>query len=397
MLDILTNPTKEGYPRQVFLLTDGQVVNREQCINEVRKHSDTTRVFTFAISSAADNALCEGMAEAGHGSCEVILDDEDMEEKVVRQLKRAMTPALSDISLDWGALADAVSPYYLPPIFAGNRMIVYAFLKKTEKEEKGKITLKGVTALSEFKTTVEIDPSTALNSDLFHKLGGKAMIRDLQERRSFMHDKNQTLKKGYTNESVKNEMIRLSTKYGVICPYTAFVAVEEDENKQKTEKHDSQANKSKESAKEEEEEEEEAEEAEKEEKCKDALKVKRRRQINVDKKRGMGRSIAMRNKKGMKGLIITQNFNGSWNLAAVSEGLSVSVDVIKKAIPDATKPEMETVWATFVAVAFLELLCLYYKVKWELIAEKAKRWLKKQGVSWQVQASQFIKSAGIKA
>jgi len=109
-----------------------------------------------------------------------------------------------------------------------------------------------------------------------------------------------------------------------------------------------------------------------------------------------GDSPFMKNKKGMKGLFITQSFNGSWNLTAVSEALSVTTDVIKKAIPDASKPELETVWATFVAIAFLELLCVENKVKWDLIVQKAKRWLKKQGVSWELQAIQFIKTAGIK-
>jgi len=435
LLDILTKPTKEGYPRQVFLLTDGQVGNRADCINQVRKWSDTTRVFTFAISSAADKALCEGMAEAGNGSCEVILDNEDMEAKVVKQLRRAMTPALSDISIEWGSLADAVSPYFLPPVFAGNRMIVYGFLKKQEKEEKGKITLKGVTALNEFTTTVEIDPAKATKSELFHQLGAKAMIRDLQEKRSFMHTRNQTLKTGYTDQSVRDEMIRLSTKYGVICPYTAFVAVEEAEIKQEkqTEQQPDAKPKMREKEKEEGQKKEKKVFKDKKNEAKDKGKggerVEERRRVmkkseampereqkDCKKKRkgkaapaakrsliqkplGLGGDSPafMKNKKGVKGLIITQSFNGCWNLTAVSEALSVTTDVLKKAIPDASKPELETVWATFVAIAFLELLCVENKVKWDLIAQKAKRWLKKQGVSWEEQAIQFIKTAGIKA
>jgi len=37
--------------------TDGEVTNPQECIDAVRKHADTTRVFTFGIGNDADKNL----------------------------------------------------------------------------------------------------------------------------------------------------------------------------------------------------------------------------------------------------------------------------------------------------------------------------------------------------
>lgn len=55
--EILKSPTVEGYPRQLFILTDGEVSNTQECIDYVRKNSHTTRVFTFGIGNEASQEL----------------------------------------------------------------------------------------------------------------------------------------------------------------------------------------------------------------------------------------------------------------------------------------------------------------------------------------------------
>ena len=117
--EILKAPAVEGYPRQLFILTgllpttpstkktawthptyaDGEVSNTQACIDYVRKNSHTTRVFTFGIGNEASQDLVKGMAKAGEGFFEFILPGENMEEKVMKQLGRAMQPALTDVSL----------------------------------------------------------------------------------------------------------------------------------------------------------------------------------------------------------------------------------------------------------------------------------------------------------
>jgi hypothetical protein len=63
--EVLQSKPKEGYPRQLFILTDGEVGNTQACVDFVRKHADTTRVFTFGVGNDASQDLVRGLAKAG--------------------------------------------------------------------------------------------------------------------------------------------------------------------------------------------------------------------------------------------------------------------------------------------------------------------------------------------
>lgn len=49
LVQIFSSATEKGVPRQIFLMTDGDVTNTKQCIDVVKKNANNTRVFTFGI------------------------------------------------------------------------------------------------------------------------------------------------------------------------------------------------------------------------------------------------------------------------------------------------------------------------------------------------------------
>lgn len=66
-----------------------------------------------------------------------------MEEKVMRQLRRALQPALTDIKVTWkGVGADKVqpAPYRFAPLFSGGRLVVYGILDKDVDGEGSRFT-----------------------------------------------------------------------------------------------------------------------------------------------------------------------------------------------------------------------------------------------------------------
>ncbi|KAL6040638.1 von Willebrand factor A domain-containing protein 5A [Balamuthia mandrillaris] len=224
---VLKSKTIDGYPRQLFILTDGEVSNTSECIEFVRKHADTTRVFTFGIGNEASQELVKGMAKAGEGFYEFITGNDNMETKVMRQLSRAMQPALSNLTIDWGGLEAHQTPYRLPPLFAGGRLVIYSLLPEGSKASD--VTINAQTAIKPFSATVKLNLEEPEDGQLLHKLATRSLIRDFEEGRSYLHRPNGGFISGKSQQDVKEETIRLSTTYGVLSKFTAFVAEEERE------------------------------------------------------------------------------------------------------------------------------------------------------------------------
>jgi hypothetical protein len=183
-----------------------------------------TRVFTFGIGAGASAHLVRGIARAGEGEAEFIYPGERIEEKVMRQLKRALTPALTDVQVDWNGLSVTPAPHHLPPVFAGGRLLAYGLLD-TAKAAEVVLRAKGPDGPVDF--TLWLDPEAATPEKLIATLAAKALIRDLEEGRSALHDRRGSLQNRGESDRVKQEIVRLGVSYGLVSRETSYVAVEE--------------------------------------------------------------------------------------------------------------------------------------------------------------------------
>ncbi|KAM0340743.1 hypothetical protein ACHAPU_010334 [Fusarium lateritium] len=89
---------------EVFLLTDGEIWDQNrlfELINtEVAESKGTARVFSLGIGAGASTSLIEGIARAGNGFAQTVGDDEKMDKMVVRMLRGALSPHITDYSLE---------------------------------------------------------------------------------------------------------------------------------------------------------------------------------------------------------------------------------------------------------------------------------------------------------
>ncbi|XP_038076087.1 von Willebrand factor A domain-containing protein 5B1-like [Patiria miniata] len=134
LLWIYQQPVTRGWPRQLFVLTDGGVNNTGDILDLVRSHSRHTRVHTFGVGENVSKRLVKGMARAGRGRAEFIAIKDRMQSKVLSTLKHALQPCISDIRLDWKlpyGVEVLQSPTVHPPIFQGEPLVVYGLLCDT--------------------------------------------------------------------------------------------------------------------------------------------------------------------------------------------------------------------------------------------------------------------------
>ncbi|KAL6058963.1 von Willebrand factor A domain-containing protein 5A [Balamuthia mandrillaris] len=238
---ILSTPPDPYYPRQVFVLTDGEVGNTDQVLAYVAANAKSTRVFSFGIGSGASPHLVNGLARAGNGQAEFIESGERLEAIIMRQLKRALQPVLKQPKVEWGP---TLTPCLLretesssQPIFDGEKVLHYAFfdgeklmtaegseeqLQKiiqeevflsavVDKEEEGRKELRfGLKSAYHHASSPE---RRKVADGMIHRLAARSFIREL------VKDK----------EANKEEIINLGLKYSLVSQFTSFIAVHENE------------------------------------------------------------------------------------------------------------------------------------------------------------------------
>jgi Ca-activated chloride channel homolog len=227
---VLEAPPRHGLPRQVLLLTDGEVSNTDAVIDLVRRNAGHARVFTFGVGAGASHHLVKGVARAGEGEAELIAPGERIAPKVLRQLQRALSPAVTDVEVDWGGKRAEQAPHEVPPVFAEGRVLIYARLDDAARTA---ITLRAKSPDGAQSFTLPFNAGAAREGSLVATLWARHVIRDLEEGRSALHPRRGSLQprgRG-ADDRVKEEIVRLATAYGLVSRHTSYVAIEEREER----------------------------------------------------------------------------------------------------------------------------------------------------------------------
>ncbi len=95
LVEIYDMSSINGYLKQIFVLTDGQVSNTEKVIGIVKANAHNARVFALGIGNGASHHLVEGIAKAGNGTSAFTTYNENINKKVLNQLKNALQPSLT--------------------------------------------------------------------------------------------------------------------------------------------------------------------------------------------------------------------------------------------------------------------------------------------------------------
>lgn len=381
---VFSQPAVKGHPRQLFLLSDGMVANTDDVIQLVRKQSGTTRCFTFGIGSGVSTALIKGVARAGKGTAEFVSDQDDHQQtKVIRALKRSLQPAISDVSLTWDSpkgWAVQQIPSSLPPLYSGDRLVVYGLMEPSEKAIQGGQTvvrLQG-TLTKDIKVEHAIKfptPTAAITTDTVFDPNSSAILHGLAAK-SLIQVKQDELSED-SHEEIEEAIVSVSKSANVISKYTSMVAVDKENHepvsgplmKQMVSAfaslHSSpmmNATRNKE------------------------LKCTRFKALpNSSPPAGLCEDISstLTNSPSSPflSLISLQQASGAWDLTDELLALcKVSKDAVVTGCPkeiavDTSKGKL--LWATALALVLLRCKFLDQEDEWEMIAEKGKKWMNK--------------------
>ncbi|MBF0121283.1 MAG: VWA domain-containing protein [Desulfobacterales bacterium] len=215
--------SKINLPRQILLLTDGEVSNEKEVINYASKFKGKARIFVFGIGRGPSEFFVRGLSRATLGAAEFIHPGEEIAPKVIRQLAKACSNCFQDISLDWGKLDITLkTPVNPGAIFQGSRITIYG---RTKNIEDTKVTLSAKSSKEDYSWSIDIDTKNLIKDIAIPALMARSAIRDLEE--SNIEEAKSYRQKDRKKGSVSKEIIGLGCQYQIISSGTSFIAIEE--------------------------------------------------------------------------------------------------------------------------------------------------------------------------
>jgi Ca-activated chloride channel family protein len=202
-----------GRDRVLVLITDGQIGNEDQILRTLGPALAGARVHTVGIDRAVNAGFLNRLAAAGGGHADFVESEDRLDEAMERIHHRIAAPLVTGLSLAAVGLdldTDTVTPGRLGSLFPGIPLVVRGRWRGTPH---GDIVVRGVTpdgAPWQRRTTAVVARNPAATT-----VWARARLRDLEDR---------YVVRG--SADLEKQIVGTSLRFGVLCRFTAFVAVD---------------------------------------------------------------------------------------------------------------------------------------------------------------------------
>lgn len=217
-------------PNYVLFLTDGlptigETNEAKICVGAKDANKIRARILSFGVGYDVNSRLLDRISRDGYGLSEYVRPDEDIEAHVSTVYSNISSPVLTDVALDIqldglkpedGPAVNRIYPKGNFDLFEGQQLVVVG---RYRKPGAAKVVIKGHIGGQEQKFDF---PAT-----LIEKSGDEsyAFVEKLWAMRRIGEIIDQLDLAGRNEEMVK-ELVDLSTKHGILTPYTSFLADE---------------------------------------------------------------------------------------------------------------------------------------------------------------------------
>ncbi|MEO7969877.1 MAG: VWA domain-containing protein, partial [bacterium] len=220
----ISRSTNLDHPRMIVFLTDGLptvgTTNVEQILANA-KQTDGARIFPFGVGYDVNTSLLDRLASQSGGVADYIEPKEDLEVKVSNFFARISYPVLSDLRLDMaGVETDLSYPRTMPDLFRGSQLTIIGRYRNPIDMNFVRLTLTGKSGGSERKfyyNNLHFALTEEAN-DFLPRLWATRRVGWLME---------QVRTNGEQRE-LRDEIVDLGTRYGIVTPYTSYLAVEQN-------------------------------------------------------------------------------------------------------------------------------------------------------------------------
>ncbi|MFF4987305.1 VIT domain-containing protein [Streptosporangium saharense] len=196
--------------RVLVLVTDGQVGNEDQILERLAPRLTGTRVHTVGIDRAVNAGFLSRLAGLGAGRCELVESEDRLDEAMEHIHRRIGSPLVTDLSLEADGLDPVPETVSRPgSLYPGVPLVVRG---RYRGAAEGSLAVRGTDASGhawERRVAGSVTDSPATRA-----IWARERLRTLEDRYAA------------GDHSLEEEIVAVSLRYGVLCRFTAFVAID---------------------------------------------------------------------------------------------------------------------------------------------------------------------------
>ncbi len=218
----ITRGSASGRPRMIVFMTDGLPTVGQTNIEEIlanAKNTGEARIFSFGVGYDVNTSLLDRMASFSGGVADYIEPKEDLEVKVSNFFSKINYPVLTQLQLDMaGVETDLTYPRALPDVFRGSQLTIIGRYRNPIDMDFVRLKLAGRSSGADrtlFYNNLRF-PLQSESNDFLPRLWATRRVGWLME---------QVRTNGEQRE-LRDEIVDLGTRYGIVTPYTSYLALE---------------------------------------------------------------------------------------------------------------------------------------------------------------------------
>ncbi|MEG0773368.1 VIT and VWA domain-containing protein [Clostridium sp.] len=208
----------EGEENTILLFTDDIVDDEKEILDYVDEVCRESRIFPFGIDASVNTYFINKLARITYGKAEFINGKRRIEDSVLKQFNRIRGLQVTDIELDWGNMkVEKTYPRTIEYMYDEEPFSIFA---KVEGQLEGVVTLRGKVGNRRIQRRISLtNLDLEVNANLIDKVWHKKRLESIENRIVY--------ERGEVYNSMKNKIVELSTKVGIISTETSFILLEE--------------------------------------------------------------------------------------------------------------------------------------------------------------------------
>ena len=211
-------------PKILVFMTDGLptvgLTNATRIVDNARAaRVSGLRLFTFGVGYDVNTALLDKLAAENGGVADYVEPKEDLEVKVSNFFAKVNYPVLTDLKLNMaGVETDLVYPRELPDIFRGSQVTLIGRYRNPIDMDFVRLQLGGNASGTDknFLYNNLRFPLREEGNDFLPRLWATRRVGWLMEQ----------VRTNREQSELRDEIVDLGTRYGIVTPYTSYLALE---------------------------------------------------------------------------------------------------------------------------------------------------------------------------